>query len=80
MILQESRLARQAGSDPPSLFSQARDAVLLSLANNSQESLDAPLLDRLGLPTEEKFVRKMTSHPGESDLMIIRVLSLLSIF
>ena len=48
MILRDSLLTRQAGS-VPSLQSLSRDAVLLILsANNSQERLVTPLVDRLG--------------------------------
>ena len=47
MILRDSLLTRQAGS-VPSLQSLSRDAVLLILsANNSQERLVRPLVDRL---------------------------------
>ena len=49
MILRESLLTRQSGS-VPSLQSLSRDAVLLILStnnNNSQERLVTPLVDRL---------------------------------
>ena len=62
MILEDNLLSRQAGR-VFSLQRLSRDAVLTSLANNSQERLVRPLVDRLeGQITELASDQLKTSY------------------
>ena len=62
MILKDNLLSRQAGR-VFSLQRLSRDAVLTSLANNSQERLVRPLVDRLeGQITELASDQLKTSY------------------
>ena len=62
MILKDNLLSRQAGS-VFSLQRLSRDAVVTSLANNSQERLVRPLVDRLeGIVTAEAKDQLQSSY------------------
>ena len=65
MISQASRLSREAGRVPPSLFSVAKHAVLLNLTNHSHERLVGPLVDRLGETLPEKLLQRIRAYDGE---------------
>ena len=71
MILHDSLLTRQAGSDVSSLQNLSRDAVLLILStNNSQERLVTPLVDRLEGEITTRAREQLLAFDFERNLMI----------
>ena len=67
IIDQESLAARQAGR-VSSLFSLAKDTTLKTLfANNSQERLAGPLVDKLEGEIPRPAWEQLASYPGRSN-------------